>query len=228
MIAENLEIIHGNIAAAAAKAGRRADEVELLAVSKTFPPEAVAEAYAAGQRAFAENRVQELLSKAPLVPSGVVWHIIGHLQSNKIRKALQHCRILHSVDSVELARDIERIADEAGVYVDAYLQVNVAEDGRKHGFTTASVPALMDELLSLKRVSVVGLMTIPALDPVPENSRRHFAALRQLRDRLQAQTGTPLPGLSMGMSGDYHIAVEEGATIVRVGSAIFGGRAART
>lgn len=223
-IAGRLSEIKSRIAEAAVRSGRRAEDVELLAVSKTFPPEAVEAAAAAGQRLFGESRVQECLTKIPALSSRLSWHFIGHLQSNKIRKVLPLCESFHSVDSTALALDIERIAEEEGLRPEIYLQVNVAGDGRKFGFTAESVRREIGPLLALRRVQVAGLMTIPPLVADPELSRPHFAALRELRDLLAAETGTPLTGLSMGMSGDYPTAIEEGATIVRVGSLLFGDR----
>ncbi|MDB6132135.1 MAG: hypothetical protein JWM59_378 [Verrucomicrobiales bacterium] len=223
-IASRLHEIKERMAEAAARAGRRAEEVELLAVSKTFPPEAVEAAAAAGQRLFGESRVQECLTKIPALSGRLSWHFIGHLQSNKIRKILPLCPVIHSVDSTALALDMERIAEEEGLRPEIYLQVNVASDGRKFGFTAQSVRREMEPLLQLRRVQVAGLMTIPPLVADPELSRPHFAALRELRDRLAAETGVPLTGLSMGMSGDYTVSIEEGATIVRVGSLLFGSR----
>ncbi len=223
-IAEKLQEVRERIAAAAARSGRRAEEVALLAVSKTFPPEAVEAAARAGQRLFGESRAQECLEKIPALSPQLRWHFIGHLQSNKVRKVLPLCEAFHSVDSTALALDFERIAEEEGCRPVIYLQVNVAGDGRKFGFTAESVRREIGPLLELRRVEVTGLMTIPPLVTDPEQSRRHFAALRELRDQLAAETGTPLAGLSMGMSGDYEVAIGEGASIVRVGSVIFGGR----
>lgn len=223
-IASRLSEIRDRIAEAAVRSGRSPEAVELLAVSKTFPPEAIEAAAAAGQRLFGESRVQECLTKIPALASRLDWHFIGHLQSNKIRKVLPLCSAFHSVDSTALALDMERIAEEEGLRPEIYLQVNVAGDGRKFGFTAESVRREIGPLLALRRVQVAGLMTIPPLVADPELSRPHFAALRELRDLLAAENGTPLTGLSMGMSGDYSIAIAEGATIVRVGSLLFGGR----
>ncbi len=226
MIRQNLEAVRCQIKSALASSGRAEGSAELLAVSKTFPAGDVREAALAGQVIFGESRVQELLAKvaAPEIPSVVDWHFIGHLQKNKIRKLLPHCSTLHSIDSLELAQNIDRIAAEEGVFPDIYLEVNVAGDPSKFGFTPTSVRAALDDLLLLERVGVVGLMTIPPLVPDPELSRRHFAALRELRDDLAERAGIPLPGLSMGMSSDFAIAIAEGATVVRVGSQIFGSR----
>jgi len=216
--------IRQRIAAAAQRSGRAPEAVELLAVSKTFPAELITEAAAAGQRLFGESRAQECLEKIPALSPQLRWHFIGHLQSNKVRKVLPLCEAFHSVDSTALALDFERIATEEGCRPQIYLQVNVAGDGRKFGFTAGSVRREIGPLLELKRVEVVGLMTIPPMVADPELSREHFAALRELRDQIEAATGTPLPGLSMGMSGDFEVAIEEGATIVRVGSVLFGDR----
>ena len=221
-ISENLEIVKRNLRKAAEKAGREPSEVELLAVSKTWPPEIVGEAAAAGQSLFGENKVQEILAKAPVLPSHLRWHFIGHLQKNKIRKVLPLAEAVHSIDSVELATQVDRIAAELGLHPKVYLQVNIADDGAKYGFTADDCARALDSLLELPRLEIIGLMTIPAFDPDPEKTRPHFAALRKLRDRLSETV--PLPGLSMGMSHDYEVAIEEGATIVRVGSQIFGKR----
>jgi len=223
-LAARFEEIRQRIAAAAQRSGRGAEAVELLAVSKTFPAELIAEAAAAGQRLFGESRAQECLEKIPALSPQLRWHFIGHLQSNKVRKVLPLCEAFHSVDSTALALDFERISHEEGCRPQIYLQVNVAGDGRKFGFTAGSVRQEIGPLLELKRVEVVGLMTIPPMVAAPELSRQHFASLRELRDQIVAETGTPLPGLSMGMSGDFEVAIEEGATIVRVGSVLFGAR----
>ena len=223
-LAARFEEIRQRIAAAAQRSGRGAEAVELLAVSKTFPAELIAEAAAAGQRLFGESRAQECLEKIPALSPQLRWHFIGHLQSNKVRKVLPLCEAFHSVDSTALALDFERISQEEGCRPQIYLQVNVAGDGRKFGFTAGSVRQEIGPLLELKRVEVVGLMTIPPMVADPELSRQHFASLRELRDQIVAETGTPLPGLSMGTSGDFEVAIEEGATIVRVGSVLFGAR----
>lgn len=219
-VAERLQEIRQEIAAAERAAGRAPGSVQLCAVSKTFPPEVMREAMEAGQTVFGESRVQEALTKIPQLPPAC-WHFIGHLQSNKVRKVLPLCELFHSVDSLELARDISRIAQEFGLRRRILLQVNVAGDDAKFGFDAASVAAALPELLSLPGVEIAGLMTIPPLEGDP---RPHFAALRRLRDALAASSGCPLPELSMGMSGDFAEAIAEGATIVRVGSAIFGSR----
>jgi len=221
---EKIAQVREKMAAAAERSGRPAAAVELVAVSKTHPADIIREVAHTPHRLFGESRVQELLAKAPELPSSLRWHFIGHLQKNKIRKVLPWVEAIHSVDSLALADDIDRIAAEDGRRPDVYLQVNVADDAAKFGFTRESVRQSLDALLSLRRVNVIGLMTIPALVDDPEKNRPAFAALRSLRDELEEAGGVPLPGLSMGMSEDYEIAIEEGATIVRVGSAIFGHR----
>ncbi len=222
-LAERLEEIRAGIHAAALAAGREPDSVQLCAVSKTFPAESVREAMAAGQRVFGESRAQEALTKIPSLPPAR-WHFIGHLQSNKIRKVLPLCEMFHSVDSADLARDMSRIAVELGLRPRILLQVNVAGDAAKFGFDAPGVTAALPGLLALPGVEIRGLMTIPPLTNDPAQNRPHFAALCKLRDHLSETTGAPLPELSMGMSGDFAEAIAEGATIVRVGSAIFGDR----
>lgn len=203
-------------------------EINLVAVSKTHPPEAVIEALDAGQIVFGESRVQEARAKVPLVPARARWHFVGHLQKNKIRHALPLFELLHGVDSLELARDIDRIAGEAGAFPSVLLEVNVAGEGTKFGFTADILRAQMEELLSLDRLNIDGLMCIPPPQPRAEMARGFFATLRELRDRVQAEFRVPLPQLSMGMSGDFAVAIEEGATLVRVGTAIFGERSGKT
>lgn len=203
-------------------------EINLVAVSKTHPPEAVIEALDAGQSVFGESRVQEARAKVPLVPARARWHFVGHLQKNKIRHALPLFELLHGVDSLELARDIDRIAGEAGAFPRVLLEVNVAGEGTKFGFTADILRAQMEELLSLDRLNIDGLMCIPPPQPKAEMARVFFATLRELRDRVQAEFRVPLPQLSMGMSGDFAVAIEEGATLVRVGTAIFGERSGKT
>ena len=226
-VAERLAEIRRQITDAALAAGRDPGSVQLCAVSKTFPVEVIREAMDAGQTLFGESRAQEAITKIPQLPPAR-WHFIGHLQSNKIRKVLPLCEMFHSVDSADLARDISRIAVELGLRPRVLLQVNVAGDAAKFGFDAASVSAALPSLLTLPGIDIRGLMTIPPLADDPEQTRPHFAALRQLRDQLRDQlraaTGALLPELSMGMSGDFSQAIAEGATIVRVGSALFGGR----
>jgi PLP dependent protein len=223
-IAEKFEVVQARIAEAAAKSNRRPDEVELVAISKTHDVETVRTAVDAGQLLFGESKVQEARVKIPLLPSHLRWHFVGHLQKNKIRHALPLFELIHSVDSVELAEAIERIAEEAGLYPRILLEINVAAEGSKFGFSAEKLPEKLESLLSLRRLSVKGLMCIPPLAREAEFSRKYFVELRELRDALEKQFEIDLPHLSMGMTNDYTVAVEEGATLVRVGTAIFGER----
>lgn len=224
LIHDNLSLVKSKISEAARRVHRKPEEVELIAVSKTFPSEIIREAVEVGHRLFGENRVQELLGKIGDLPSDLRWHLIGHLQSNKVRKILPVVEAIHSVDSLDLARDINRIAAELGLFPKVFLEVNVAGEATKHGFDPAGVEAALEDLLKLDRLEIQGFMCVPPISEKPEDSRKYFVLLRELRDKLAKRAGVPFTGLSMGMSGDYAVAVEEGATLVRVGSAIFGGR----
>lgn len=226
-IHERLQAIRARMATAATRSGRDPATVQLLAVSKTFPVEAIQEAVEAGQLLFGENKVQELLAKAPLLPAKLEWHLIGHLQSNKVRKILPVARCIHSIDSLDLARDVDRIAAELGLFPKVLIEVNLAAESTKHGFNAETLRSSLEALYALRRLEIQGLMCIPPFDPDPTKSRPHFIELRELRDELEKLGGAPLPQLSMGMSHDFEIAIEEGATIVRVGSAIFGERKAK-
>src|SRR5271165_5524795 len=226
-IAENLEKVRAVISDSEQRSGRLAGSVELIAVSKTHPPEIVRQAVDAGQLLFGENRVQEAKAKISDLPAKVRWHLIGHLQTNKIRQALPLFELIHGVDSIELLNEIQRIAGDLGLFPRVLLQVNLARESSKFGFSPQGLLSLVDQISRTERVQVQGLMTIPPPVSNPEDSRRYFSQLRQLRDRLKAEFQFPLPHLSMGMSGDYRVAVEEGATYVRVGTAIFGERRAK-
>ena len=226
-IADNLHSVQTAIAESEPTSGRAAGSVELVAVSKTHPPELIGEAVAAGQLLFGESKLQEAKAKIPELPAKLRWHLIGHLQSNKIRQVLPLFEMIHGVDSVELVEEIQRIAGELGLFPRILLQVNVAGESSKFGFAPARLLSEVERISRADRVQVEGLMTIPPLASNPENSRKYFVQLRQLRDKLEEEFRFPLPRLSMGMSGDYRVAVEEGATLVRVGSAIFGERRAK-
>src|SRR5437867_1319571 len=223
-IAENLARVRQEILEAAAKAGRGPGEIELVAITKAHPAEKVREAIDAGQRLFGESRVQEARTKIPELPSSLRWHFVGHLQKNKIRHALPLFEMIHSVDSLALAQDMNRIAEEEGMHPRVLLEVNVAGEGSKFGFKPDNLREQMEELLALPRLSILGLMTIPPLAEEAEASRKYFVQLRALRDRLQAEFRVDLAQLSAGMTQDFTIAVEEGATLVRVGTAIYGER----
>jgi len=223
-IAENLERVREQIAGAAAKVGRAAGEIELVAIAKTHSADKVREAIEAGQTLFGESRVQEARAKIPELPSNLRWHFVGHLQKNKIRHALPLFEMIHSADSLGLAQEINRIAEEQGMHPRVLLEVNVAGEGSKFGFSPDKLRDQMESLLALPRLSILGLMTIPPLSKEAEASRKYFVQLRELRDRLQTEFHVDLAQLSMGMTEDFVVAVEEGATLVRVGTAIFGQR----
>lgn len=223
-LAENLEAVHARIAAACARAGRAPDAVRLLAVSKTYGPDAVRAAAAAGQRWFGENRVQEAAAKIPECPGNLAWHLIGHLQSNKAALAARLFDWVHSVDSAKLLETLDRHAAEAGRTLRALVQVNVSGERSKSGLAPAAVPDVLALAPRLRNVQIAGLMTIPPLAADPETARPFFRKLRKLRGEWAAATGLDLAELSMGMTHDLEVAIEEGATVVRVGTGIFGAR----
>ena len=230
--------VQERIAAAAARAGRRPEDVSLIGVTKTHPAALVEAAWKAGVRVVGENRVQEALGKSrelsalPAAPEGPAWHLIGPLQSNKVRAALELFRTIHSIDRPKIAEAIDREATARGLRVDGFLEVNVGGEESKHGFLAAPPDAFAEAVRPLagfqgpEGLRIVGLMAIPPFGDDPEASRRWFVRLRELRDELAARSEwAGFPGLlSMGMSHDYEIAVEEGATHVRVGTALFGTR----
>jgi PLP dependent protein len=223
-IAENLERVRAQIATAAQKSGRSADDIKLVAVTKTHVAARVREAVEAGQQLFGESRVQEARAKIPELPSNLRWHFIGHLQKNKIRHALPLFELFHGVDSLDLASEMNRIAEEEGSHPRILLEVNVAGEGTKFGFRSDRLREEMEPLLALPRLSIEGLMCMPPLAEEAEASRKFFVDIRDLRDALEKEFDVKLPQLSMGMTSDFWIAVEEGATLVRVGTAIFGER----
>jgi hypothetical protein len=224
-IASRLAEVRARIGEAAARAGRFPADVRLIAVSKTFPVEDIRSAYDAGQLDFGENRVQDAVQKVhSTTDTKIRWHLIGHLQSNKARKAVEACPVIHSIDSVDLLRRVDRAAGEAGRSPDLLIQVDLALEPTKHGAPIDGLAGILEEAQSCTAVRVVGLMLLPPLTENPEDTRVWFRRLREERDRLAARESFPLPELSMGMSHDFEVAVEEGATMVRVGSAIFGSR----
>jgi PLP dependent protein len=223
-ISENLAHVLSAISDAARQAGRSPDSVRLIAVSKTHPVEVIQEAIEAGQLTFGENRVHEAQPKISALPAKLHWHLIGHLQSNKARLALPLFELIHGVDSLELLAHINHVAGDLGLFPRVLLQVNVAAEASKFGFAPGKLLDLVEEIVKFDRVQIDGLMTIPPLAPAAEHSRRYFVTLRELRDKLAAEFRFPLPELSMGMSSDFRVAVEEGATMVRVGTAVFGER----
>ena len=222
--AENLNSIRQRIAAACARASRDVSTVTLLAVSKTHPPETIRTAVEAGQLLFGENKIQEAKAKIPMCPGRSRWHFIGHLQSNKVRDAVDLFEMIQGVDSLSIAREISRRAEQASKTMPILIEVNVAGEGTKFGYKPEQLLAELDELNKLPKIEVHGLMAIPPYTPVPEKARPYFQKLRELKIQLEGILGAPLPHLSMGMSGDFEVAVEEGATIVRIGTALFGER----
>jgi pyridoxal phosphate enzyme (YggS family) len=225
-LAANLAQVRSTIAAAARRAGRQPEEITLVAVSKTHPVELVKMAYNLGVTDFGENRVQEALSKiSEFHPQGMRWHMIGHLQSNKAGKVVSSFDCVQSVDSLHLAQVLHRHAAEQGRRLPILLEVNVAGEESKSGLTLDEVPTVARQIATLANLEVQGLMTVAPLTSDPEQVRPVFRALRTLRDRLQQEIpACPWLHLSMGMTDDYSVAIEEGATIVRTGRAIFGER----
>lgn len=226
-IADRLQQVRQRLERAAVGAGRDPSSVTLVAVSKTFPAAAVRQAYAAGQRDFGENRVQEALQKiGETADLPIRWHLLGHLQANKARKAGQAFAVVQSVDSVELLRKLDAAAGEAGRTLELLIQVDLADEPTKFGVPPEAAMPIFDAAKACNAAQVVGLMTLPPVPASPEDSRPWFKRLRESRDAWSA-AGVPaamLGQLSMGMSGDFEVAVEEGATIVRVGTAVFGQR----
>lgn len=212
---------------ACARAGRDPESVQLLAVSKTQGPEAVMEAVQLGVIHFGENKVQEARQKIPQCPSAAHWHLVGHLQTNKAREAVRLFEMVHAVDSLKLLETLDRVCQEEGRNLPVCLEVNVSGERSKFGMTPEEVPGVLKAAATLFRVRVVGVMTIPPIADDPEEARPYFRALREARDRWQEECGVSLPELSMGMSHDFEVAIEEGATWIRVGTRLFGARAKR-
>jgi len=223
-IARNLEAVRAAIAAVARRAGRDPGGMRLVAVSKTVDLERLREAAAAGQKLFGENYLQEAAAKIAALGPGLKWHLVGHLQTNKAKGAVELFDLIHAVDRLKLAQALEAAATRLGKVQDVLIQVNQGGEDTKSGVTPEAAPALVQVVARLPHLRILGLMSMPPWFPDPEEARPYFRALRELRDRLRDLTGLPLAELSMGMSGDFEVAVEEGATLVRVGTAIFGGR----
>jgi len=222
--AENLDSIRQRIAAACARAGREASTVTLLAVSKTHPPEVIRAAVEAGQFLFGENKIQEAKAKLPLCPGRARWQFIGHLQSNKVRDAVAMFEMIQGVDSLAIAQEISRRAVQAAKTMPVLLEVNVAGEGSKFGYRPDQLLADLNALNALPKIEIHGLMAVPPYTPVPEKVRPYFQRLRDLKTQAEEVLGAPLPQLSMGMSGDFEVAIEEGSTLVRIGTALFGER----
>jgi len=229
-LAQRFSAIERRIQAACERAGRSRGSVLLVGASKRQPVEILAAAYAQGLRCFGENRVQEAVAKAPQLPADIEWHLLGPLQSNKIRKAVALCRVLHAVDRLGVALDIDAEAGRQDRQIAAFIEVNLGGEDSKHGFAPADLPATLQPLAALRHLEIRGLMAIPPPGDAAEASRSHFRRLAGLRDELAERPEWRDRGfageLSMGMSDDFEVAIEEGATHVRIGSALFGERPA--
>ena len=225
-IAERLRVVLEEIRAAAVAAGRNPEEVRLVAVSKTRPAADVSAAFQAGQVIFGENYVQELAAKAPQVPEQVEWHYIGHLQSNKVKQIAGLVSMIHSLDRLSLAEEISRQWGRIGKSCDVLVQVNISGETTKSGTTAADALKLLRDIALLPHIRVRGLMTMPPFFDDPAAARPYFAGLKSLSDLIACEEipGVEMKELSMGMSGDFEAAIREGATLVRVGTAIFGER----
>jgi hypothetical protein len=221
---ENLKAIQQRIGAACARAGRAPESVTLVAVTKGQPPEAVAEAAQLGLTLFGENKVQEAKAKIPLCPGRLHWHLVGHLQTNKCRDAVELFEMIQGVDSFHLAQEINKRAEQAARTMPILLEVNAAGEASKFGYSPERLLSEFSQINALPRLEIHGLMSVPPWTPNPEKARPLFRQLRQLKDQCEQLLGAPLPTLSMGMTGDFEVAIEEGATMVRIGTALFGPR----
>jgi pyridoxal phosphate enzyme (YggS family) len=226
-LVENISRARERISEACARAGRDPATVTLLAVTKTQPPDVVTEAARAGLSVFGESKVQEAKSKIPLCPGRVSWHMIGHLQSNKAREAVGLFSMIQSVDSLHLAEELNKRAEQASKTMPILLEVNIVGEANKFGYKPEQLLQELSALNGLTRLEIHGLMTVPPWSPLPERVRPVFVKLRDLKTQCEHLLGAPLPHLSMGMSHDFEVAVEEGATMVRIGTALFGDRPKR-
>jgi pyridoxal phosphate enzyme (YggS family) len=224
-ISDRFAEVRGRIAHAASACGRDPSSITVIAVSKTFPAEVAADAVQAGATDLGENRVQEAAAKRPHVPAAR-WHLIGPLQRNKARLALQNFDVIHTIDRPDIVQRLEFLMDRdwPGDHQKVLVEVNVGRESQKAGVLAEEADGLVGQVMDCDHLDVIGLMAIPPYQTDPEASRPHFAALRELRDDLESRLGVPLPHLSMGMSHDFEIAIAEGSTMVRVGTAIFGQR----
>lgn len=226
VLSENLRSVEARVAAACERAGRERREVTLVAVSKTKPVSMLEEIYSCGVRDFGENKVQEICAKQPVLPDDIKWHMIGHLQTNKVRQVIDKACLIHSVDSLKLAQVIEKEAAKKDLVVPVLFEVNVAEEESKFGARTEETAAIIQEIAKLPHVRVRGLMTIAPFVDDPEENRPVFRRLKELSVDIAEKNinNVTMCELSMGMTGDFEVAIEEGATFVRVGTAIFGAR----
>jgi len=223
-LADNLAAIRGRIEQACSRVGRDPASVTLMGVSKGQPPEAVQRAVELGLTLFGENKVQEAKAKIPLCPGRAVWHLIGHLQTNKCRDAVQLFEMVQSVDSLHLAQELNKRAEQAARRMRILLEVNAAGEASKFGYRPDALLAELSALNALPRLEICGLMTVPPWTATPERLRPIFRQVRDLKTECEQRLGAPLSELSMGMSGDFEVAIEEGATLVRIGTALFGPR----
>lgn len=226
MVAENLETVEKRIQAACERSGRKREEVTLIAVSKTKPVEMLQEAYDHGMRYFGENKVQELVDKYEVMPEDIHWQMIGHLQRNKVKYIVDKASLIHSVDSLRLAETIDKEAEKKGVTANILIEVNMAKEDTKFGLMPEDVRGFVKEVSKFQNIRVKGLMTIAPFVEDPEENRVHFANLRKLSVDIEKEkvNNVTMSILSMGMTNDYEVAIEEGATMVRVGTGIFGER----
>ena len=226
MIAKNIRDVERRIVQACERSGRNPEEITLVAVSKTKPVEKLEEAYAAGKRVFGENKVQELVDKYEVMPKDIKWQMIGHLQRNKVKYIIDKVDLIHSVDSIRLVETIDREAAKKGIIANILLEVNMAKEESKFGLMPEEVMDFIDEVVRYQNVRVQGLMTIAPFVDDPESNRKHFANLHKLLVDIRKKKvkNVTMNVLSMGMTNDFEVAIEEGATMVRVGTAIFGER----
>lgn len=224
-VKDRLAAVKDNISACAAKYGREG-KVNLICVSKTKPSEMIMEAYECGERNFGENYVQELCAKAEELPKDIIWHMIGPLQKNKVRKVVKYAEYIHAVDSLELAEFIDKEAERIGKIQKIMLEVNIAGEESKHGFKPEEVTEAALKISNLKNIQLVGLMCIPPIEETEGANKKYFKALKEYEEKINSLNaeGLKLTELSMGMSDDYESAIEEGASFIRIGTAIFGAR----
>lgn len=223
-ISENISLVQARIKLACTRSKRGVDDVKLMVVSKHQPIELIEEAVATGLHVFGENKVQEGVEKVTHFLSNLEWHMIGKLQRNKVRKTLEYFDYIHGMESVKLMNYTNNVAIDLGKKVKVFLQVNIGREEQKSGFLAEELEQVFEQFLALENIEMVGLMCIPPVCNNPNEARKWFSQVRELRDKLSGLHKVPLSELSMGMSADYEIAIEEGATIVRVGSTIFGKR----
>jgi len=223
-LAEIIAQIQQRIGAACARAGRQPSSVTLVAVTKSQPPEVIHEAVKCGLTLFGENKLQEAKGKIPLAPGRARWHMIGHLQTNKVRDAVELFEMIQSVDSLRLAEEINQRAEQAAKRMPVLLEANIVGEASKFGYQPDQLLKNLPQLNALPRLEILGLMTVPPWSPMTERARPVFRKLCELKSQCEDILGAPLPHLSMGMTGDFEVAIEEGATLVRIGTGLFGAR----